>query len=227
MIEENINSGWNSFIKQEKDKEYFKLLSDQLIQESINYTILPDKEDRFKVLRLAPTDVKVVIIGQDPYPTPGHANGLCFSVNENITPLPKSLNNIYKEIKKEYPNFNPVNGNLNHWFEQGVFLMNTILSIRSGEPLSHKGIGWELFTQNVIKHLVSVQKNIVFLLWGKNAHSYETIIPNVNNLIIKTSHPSPLGYTKSGVDFVSFKESNQFSKTNNYLKLNNKNEIQW
>ena len=150
MIEENINSGWNSFIKQEKDKEYFKLLSDQLIQESINYTILPDKEDRFKVLRLAPTDVKVVIIGQDPYPTPGHANGLCFSVNENITPLPKSLNNIYKEIKKEYPNFNPVNGNLNHWFEQGVFLMNTILSIRSGEPLSHKGIGWELFTQNVI-----------------------------------------------------------------------------
>jgi len=227
MIDENFYPGWNSFIKQEKDKAYFKLLTDKLIQESTNHSILPNKEDRFKVLRLAPKDVKVVIIGQDPYPTPGHANGLCFSVNDTIFPLPKSLVNIFKEIKKEFPNFDPINGNLNHWFNQGVFLMNTILTISAGEPLSHKGIGWETFTENIIKYINQHQKNIVYLLWGKNAHAFEKLIDKNENLIIKTSHPSPLGFTKSGKDYLSFRDSNQFSETNNYLSSNNKEEIHW
>ena len=216
-----------TFFRGEKQKEYYKSLTDRLIQETKSYTILPELKNRLKVFELSQTKVKVVIIGQDPYPTPGHASGLCFSVNENVSPLPKSLINIFKEIKKEYPDFNPKHGNLNHWLDQGVFLLNTILTIRAGEPLSHKGIGWEIFTENIIKHLNQNQKNIVFLLWGKNAHAYEKIIDKKNHLIIKTSHPSPLGYTKSGKDFCSFKDSNQFIETNRYLISNNKGEIHW
>jgi uracil-DNA glycosylase len=227
MIEEKTNPDWISFLKQEEEKEYFKILTVKLAQESENYTILPKTTERLKVLTLSPDVIKVVIIGQDPYPTPGHANGLCFSVNDDITPLPKSLNNIFKELKKEYPDFNPKNGNLIHWFNQGVFLINTILTIRSGEPLSHKGIGWEIFTQNLIKYINECQKNIVFLLWGKNAHTFEKFIDASKNLILKTSHPSPLGYTKSGIDYTSFKDSNQFRETNQYLSSNNKGEIHW
>ena len=227
MIDDNINLGWKSFLECEKEKEYFKQLTTKLVQESINFSILPENEYILRVLSLAPSDIKVVIIGQDPYPSPGHANGLCFSVNDNISPLPKSLVNIFKEIKKEYPDFNPINGNLNCWFNQGIFLMNTILTIRAGESLSHKGIGWETFTQNIIKYINQYQKNIVYLLWGKNAHTFENLIDKNENLIIKTSHPSPLGYTKSGKDFISFRDSKQFSETNTYLSSNYKAEIHW
>ncbi|MFN5443966.1 MAG: uracil-DNA glycosylase [Crocinitomicaceae bacterium] len=218
---------WNTFLHEEQSKDYFKILKNTLEDEFDNHIILPEKDVILKVLELSPKNIKVVILGQDPYPTFGHANGLSFSVNNKVAPLPKSLSNIYKELKKEFPNFNPSNGNLEKWFEQGVFLLNTILTIRQGQPLSHKRIGWELFTINIIKYLQNQQKDIVYLLWGKNAHLYENYIDNSKNLIIKTSHPSPLGYTKSGIDFIPFKDSNQFRETNLYLSSNNKGEIHW
>lgn len=224
---ENIHSDWGTFLENQKSKDYFQKLTTILEEESKKYNILPDKNVLFKALELSPSKIKVVILGQDPYPTLGHANGLCFSVNDCVSPLPKSLINIFKEIKRQYPDFNPKNGNLQHWFDQGVFLLNTILTLREGEPLSHKRYGWGIFTQNLINYLCTIEKNIVFLLWGKNAHLYESKIETSENLIIKTSHPSPLGYPKSGYDFKSFKDSNQFIEANNYLSLNNKKQIHW
>lgn len=223
----DVHIEWLPFIKEEKTKDYFKNLENKLLEEFESFEILPKKEFILKVLSLPPKNIKVVIIGQDPYPTLGHANGLSFSVNNQVLPLPKSLTNIFKELKKDYSNFNPTNGNLEKWYAQGVFLLNTILTIRQGQPLSHKGIGWEIFTENIIRYINKSQKNNVFLLWGKNAHSYERFINSSENLIIKTSHPSPLGYTKSGNDFISFKDSNQFIKVNQYLITNNRAEIHW
>ncbi len=223
----NIDSSWDSFFQQEKNKSYFTSLIDFLEIEDTNLTILPQKELIFKVFQLPVSKIKVVIIGQDPYPTKGHANGLCFSVNPGVLPLPKSLVNIYKELAFEYPTILRMNGDLTDWFEQGVFLINTILTLREGEPLSHKNKGWELFTNNVIQYLHNHTKHCVYLLWGKNAHLYKTIINPSKNLIIKTSHPSPLGYTKSGNDFVAFKNSGQFTQVNRYLQNNNMTQIIW
>lgn len=224
---DDVHADWLPFIIEERSKEYFKNLEIKLKEEFDNYIILPEKEFILKVLKLSPKNIKIVILGQDPYPTFGHANGLCFSVNKKITPLPKSLSNIYKELKREFPNFDMKHGNLEKWFNQGVFLLNTILTLRQGQPLSHKGIGWEIFTENLIKYLQIHKQNIVYLLWGKNAHSISPLIDQTKNLVIKTSHPSPLGYTKSGKDFRSFRESNQFRETNLYLSSNNQEEIRW
>jgi uracil-DNA glycosylase len=225
---EIIHSNWSNFLIEEKQKKYFQLLVDFLDVEFDSFTIFPPKELIFKSLEIDSTEIKVVILGQDPYPTKNHANGLSFSVNKEIQPLPKSLVNIFKEIKKEYPSYNPINGDLEHWLYQGVFLLNTILTIREGEPLSHQKKGWEEFTSNITTYLSNNHKNIVFLLWGKNAHNYESFISNPSeHLIIKTSHPSPLGYTKNGKDFHSFKDSGQFHKTNQYLIANKKTEIHW
>jgi uracil-DNA glycosylase len=224
---EHIHPEWHHFLKIESEKPYFKNLTTSLINETKQFQILPSKENRLRVFGLAPSEIKVVIIGQDPYPTPGHANGLCFSVDEKVHPLPKSLINIYKEIKRDYPDYNPSSGDLGHWFNQGVFLINTLLTLRAGEPMSHKGLGWETFTKNAIHHIATTQENVVYLLWGRHAHSYEEIIPKEKNLIIKTSHPSPLGVTKSGNDFAAFQESKQFSQTNHYLHVNNRSQIHW
>jgi uracil-DNA glycosylase len=223
----NIDPSWSSFFDQEKNENYFKSLIDFLEIESSQHTIFPQKELIFRVFELALPQIKVIIIGQDPYPTKGHANGLCFSVNPGITPLPKSLSNLYKELAIEYPEFLRMNGDLSDWFEQGVFLINTILTLREGEPLSHKNKGWETFTQNAIQYIQKNTINCVYLLWGKNAHRYDTLVDKNNNLIIKTSHPSPLGYTKSGTDFDAFKNSGQFRVTNKYLANNNMTQIIW
>jgi uracil-DNA glycosylase len=152
---------------------------------------------------------------------------LSFSVQPHVHPLPKSLHNIFKELTKEYPHYWFYNGNLAHWAEQGVFLLNTLLTVREGQPLSHKKIGWELFTSNVISYLSNRTKNCVFLLWGKEAHKFERLIADDQHLILKTSHPSPLGYTKSGKEFISFQNSGQFQQTNNYLIKNGRDEIKW
>jgi uracil-DNA glycosylase len=227
MVSTNIHSDWFDFYTREQNKSYFKELIDKLLINGQSKVILPSKENWLRVFEIAPKDIKVVIIGQDPYPTKGNANGLAFSVNADIFPLPKSLKNIFKEIEEDYPSTNHLNGDLTYLFNQGVFLINTILTVNEGLPLSHKKMGWEIFTTEAIKHLVRLNENIVFLLWGKNAHTFESIIPSENNFIIKTSHPSPLGYTKSGTDFLSFKKSNQFRLTNEYLSSNNRTQIQW
>ncbi len=223
----DIDSSWNNFLTEEKSKFYHKKLIDFLEIAYQEKNTLPSINQTLRVFQLPINKIKVVILGQDPYPTIGHANGLSFSVNPGVFPLPKSLTNIFKELAFENPTILKMNGDLSDWFNQGVFLLNTILTIEVGKPLSHKNIGWENFTKNTISYLQKNTKNVVYLLWGKNAHSFKELIDQSNNLIIQTSHPSPLGYTKSGIDFTSFRGSNQFTLTNEYLKSNKLTEIIW
>ncbi len=223
----NIHHSWTSFFDNETNQSYFIDLLKNLDTKYQTTQVYPKKEQVFRVFEIDLSQIKVVILGQDPYPTYGYANGLCFSVNPEIYPYPKSLLHIFREIKNEFPEFEPENGDLNRWKDQGVFLLNTILTVEKGLPLSHKNIGWEKFTTKVIQHLVSQRINIVYLLWGKNAHSIEKQLNNSENLIIKTSHPSPLGYTKSGKDFIAFKNSGQFRACNHYLNANMQAQISW
>ena len=212
---------------QEKQAPYFEKLLLLLDEKYATTSVYPTQDAVFRVFETPLDAIKVVILGQDPYPTYGYANGLSFSVQPAIFPYPKSLLNIFREIKREYPTFEPENGDLTPWQNQGVFLLNTLLTVEKGLPLSHKNIGWETFTSNAIIHLSKKNKHVVYLLWGKNAHAIEKHIDTTKNLIIKTSHPSPLGYTKSGQDFIAFKESGQFNTCNTYLKANKQVQISW
>jgi uracil-DNA glycosylase len=223
----SIHASWKTFFEAESQKEYFKKLLEAIEEKYAVTSVFPKKSEVFRVFEIPLNEIKVVILGQDPYPTYGYANGLSFSVNPDIFPYPKSLLHIFREIKREYPTFEPENGDLSRWQNQGVFLLNTLLTVEKGEPLSHKNIGWEIFTSNVIKYLTQKNKHVGYLLWGKNAHSFEKHIDPTENLLIKTSHPSPLGYTKSGKDFIAFKESGQFNTCNTYLKANKQVQISW
>lgn len=222
----SIHPSWLPFLDSQKKLPYFQSILSRIEKDYRNKNIFPDKNQIFKVLSYPLNTISVVIIGQDPYPTRGYANGLSFSVDPSIYPYPKSLLNIFKEVLQEYPETWIENGDLTRWSSQGVFLLNTILTVQEGTPLSHKNIGWEIFTENVLKHITQNQNGIAFLLWGKNAHAFESIVPE-GNLIIKTSHPSPLGFTKSGKDFISFKNSNQFSQVNSFLEKQGKPTINW
>ena len=222
-----IHPSWRSFFEQEKQAPYFQKLLFLLDEKYAKTSVFPAQNAVFRVFETPLEVINVVILGQDPYPTYGFANGLSFSVQPEIFTYPKSLLHIFREIKREYPVFEPENGDLTRWQNQGVFLLNTLLTVEKGLPLSHKNLGWELFTGNAIKHLTQHNKNLVFLLWGKNAHSMEKQIDTSENLVIKTSHPSPLGYTKSGKDFIAFKESGQFNTCNTYLKANKQVQISW
>jgi len=222
-----IDPSWTTFFEQEQQAPYFKKLLHVLEEKYTTTTVFPPQYCIFKVFETSLNAIKVVILGQDPYPTYGYANGLSFSVRPEIFPYPKSLLHIFREIKQEYPSFEPENGDLTRWQTQGIFLLNTLLTVEKGQPLSHKNIGWEIFTSNAIKHLSQNNKHVVYLLWGKNAHTIEKHIDSTNNLIIKTSHPSPLGYTKNGKDFTAFKDSGQFTRCNTYLKMNKQEQISW
>jgi uracil-DNA glycosylase len=222
-----IHPSWKSFFEQEKQASYFQKLLLLLDEKYATTSVFPSQNAVFRVFETPLDGINVVILGQDPYPTYGFANGLSFSVQPEIFPYPKSLLHIFREIKREYPAFEPENGDLTRWQNQGVFLLNTLLTVEKGLPLSHKNLGWEIFTCNATKHLTLHNKNVVYLLWGKNAHSFEKHIDPTENLLIKTSHPSPLGYTKSGKDFIAFKESGQFKTCNTYLKANKQVQISW
>ena len=167
------------------------------------------------------SDVKVVILGQDPYPTKGHAHGLCFSVAPNVKPLPKSLVNIFKERQADLELPPLPNGDLSHWAQQGVLLLNTILTVEEGKPDSHKNWGWEQFTDAVIEKIASEKKHIVFVLWGAKAQAKATQIDPSKHLILKTAHPSPLAAHRG------FFGSKPFSKTNAFLRMIGEREIQW
>jgi len=224
----NALKSWDIFFEIEKNASYFKQLEETLDKEYETKQILPNKDAIFNAFNyFDPSATKVVILGQDPYPTEGHAHGLAFSVNKEISPLPKSLKSIFNALLKEYPDFTFTHGNLSHWTKQGVLLLNTVLTIEEGKPLSHQKIGWEKFTQNCMQFLNSTQHSIVYLLWGKNAHKYAVHIDETKNLIVKTSHPSPLGYLKSGKDFIAFKDSGQFNDANQYLIKKHKSPILW
>lgn len=216
-----LNSEWHSFIQSESNKEYFGFLVDKLDEEYNKYTIYPKKEDILNAYWLTePSKVKVVILGQDPYHEPNQANGLAFSVSEGIK-IPPSLRNIYKEIESDIGKVISKNGDLTCWAKQGVFLLNTVLTVRDGKANSHKDIGWETFTDNTIKYLNNIDAPKVFILWGNNARKKKDLITNKNHLILESAHPSPLSANRG------FFENNHFSKTNEFLSNNKLDIIEW
>ncbi len=221
----NLNSDWKLVLGQEFEMDYFKKLSLQIkdyYSLSNNMSYLPKCNEIFSAFNLCSVDeLKVVIIGQDPYPNKTHAHGLCFSVKPDVKPFPKSLNNIFKEIKSDLNIDIPENGNLERWAKQGVFLLNAILTLEEGKTNSHKGIGWETFTDEVIKVISTKKEHVVFLLWGSQAHKKESLIDSEKHLILKSVHPSPLSAYRG------FTGCKHFSKTNTYLAEKGLVQIKW
>ena len=209
------------FYNIEKEKDYFKKLFDYIDFEYETKTIYPLRKDIFRAFTLTDfDDVKVVILGQDPYHGVGEAHGLSFSVQKGIK-VPPSLVNIYKELQSDL-NIPPKdNGDLTAWAKQGVLLLNSVLTVEKDKPASHKGLGWELFTDYVIKVLNLKEDPIVFILWGNFAKAKKKLITNPNHLIIESAHPSPFSAS------YGFFGSKPFSKTNNFLIENKKEPINW
>jgi len=217
-----IAVSWQEPLANEFTKPYFKQLNTFIENEYRKHVCYPSKEKIMAAFNAtAFTDVKVVILGQDPYHGPNQADGLCFSVTDN-TAIPPSLKNIYKEINNDIGVKIPENGNLNRWAQQGVLLLNTTLTVRAHEPRSHQGRGWEAFTDAVITTLSEKQKGIVFLLWGGYAKKKKRIIDTKKHFILTSGHPSPLSANR-GYWF----GNHHFSSTNNYLKKTGKSTINW
>lgn len=219
-----LESSWNNALQQEFEQPYFKQLV-QFVQAeyaSQTTTVFPTESQVFRALDLCPLNkVKVVILGQDPYPTRGHAHGLCFSVEEHVRPLPKSLNNIFKELETDLGIPFPPNGNLNRWAEQGVLLLNSVLTVREGHVDSHAGKGWDLFTDAVIRIVSEQRKGVVYLLWGAKAQKKAEFVDCSSNLVLKSVHPSPLSAHRG------YFGSKHFSQTNAYLLAHGKQTIVW
>lgn len=225
-----LSPSWQIILADEFKKSYFQNLVAFVQSQRKQFfgSVFPAENQTFQALNLCEFEkIKVVILGQDPYPTKGHANGLSFSIQPTVFPFPKSLQNIFKELKLNYPEKDILNGDLTSWAGQGVLLLNTTLTVQEGIPNSHAKKGWEIFTDEIICKISQDQTNVVFLLFGKNAHSKENLIDSSKHLVIKTSHPSPLGVFKSGKDFVAFQGSNIFTLANKYLKSQGKEEINW
>ena len=201
---------------QEELKKDYKFLS---ILNDYKENYYPSKENIFKSFELI-NNIKVLIIGQDPYHKKGQANGLSFSVNKDIK-IPPSLRNIFKELNQEYGYDKPKHGDLSSWSKQGVLLLNSILTVEEGKPSSHKKLGWEDFTDNIIRYISDNEENIVFLLWGNFAKSKEILIDENKHHILKSSHPSPFSVNRG------FLGCGHFKKCNEYLKLKNINPIDW
>ena len=218
-----LESSWLEVLKEEFNKPYMIELKKFLIEEkNKGKKILPKGSLWFNALNSTPLDkVKVVIIGQDPYPTIGHSHGLCFSVLPHIKPLPKSLLNINKELLDDLGINNFHTGYLQSWTQQGVLLLNAILTVEAGKSGSHQGKGWEIFTDKIIEIINKRFNNIVFILWGSYAQKKGISIDTNRHLIIKSPHPSPLSAYRG------FFGSRPFSRTNNYLISKNKTPIKW
>ena len=210
---------WDEFINQERELLYFYNLEKFILEERKTKTIFPKEEDVFNAFKLTPFEnVKCVIVGQDPYYNINQANGLAFSVNKGIK-LPPSLVNIYKEAHDDIGIDIPNHGDLSGWAKEGVFLLNTILTVEEGKPLSYKNKGWEKFTLKVLKTLNDDKKPKVFILWGKEAINLKKILNNPSHLILESAHPSPLS------SYRGFFGSKPFSKTNEFLIKNNRTPI--
>lgn len=216
-----LENDWQPILDPEFSKDYYLNLRAFLIEEYKTRIIYPDMNDIFNALNYTSyNDTKVVILGQDPYHGANQAHGLSFSVKPGIK-TPPSLLNIYKELNSDLSCYIPNNGYLKKWADQGVLLLNTSLTVRSGEPNSHKGKGWEIFTDKIISTLNERIDPIVFILWGNNAISKESLITNSWHYIIKSVHPSPLSASRG------FLGSAPFSKTNNFLNQLGKKAIDW
>jgi len=218
----NIEPSWQQKLEGEFDKEYFRTLVAFVKEEYKNHDCYPPGKLIFNAFQHTPFDnVKVVILGQDPYHGQGQAHGLCFSVPKGI-PQPPSLVNIFKEISNDVNGKIPQSGNLEHWADQGVLLLNATLTVRAHEAGSHQNKGWETFTDAVIHHISQEREGVVFLLWGGYAKKKGAKIDSNKHLILTSGHPSPLSANR-GMWF----GNKHFSKTNEYLKERGEREIQW
>ena len=216
-----IENDWDSALSDEFNKDYFKKIIDFIDEEYRTKTIYPPYDDIFNAFKFTPlSEVKAVILGQDPYHEEGQAHGLAFSTPEG-RPIPRSLKNIFKEISLEYDYPIPDSGCLEKWAKQGVFLLNTVLTVEEGNANSHSKCGWQTFTDNVIGILNRQNQPIVFLLWGKQAEKKKELIDNPNHLVLITSHPSPFSARRG------FLGSNHFKNANEFLKENGLGEIDW
>lgn len=217
----HFENEWDNLLKDEFDKEYYQTLRSFLINEYKTRRVFPRMHDIFNALKLTCyNDVKTVILGQDPYHGEGQAHGLCFSVPPDI-PKPPSLVNIFKELNADLDIPIPSHGCLTGWAKDGVLLLNTVLTVRQGEPNSHKSKGWEVFTDKVIQLLCRRETPMVFLLWGANARAKKKLLENSPHLILEAPHPSPLSA------FQGFFGCRHFSKTNEFLKEKGINPINW
>jgi uracil-DNA glycosylase len=217
-----MEASWKEALAQEFEQPYFETLKAFLVQEKeAGKNIYPPSSLIFNAFDLVPLPkVKVVILGQDPYHGAGQAMGLSFSVPKGLA-VPASLVNIYKELEQDIPGFvRPKHGDLTHWAEQGVFLLNTVLTVEEKSPNSHKGRGWEQFTDAVIRKLSSAGEGIVFLLWGKPAQAKASLIDAQRHLILQAAHPSPLAGNR-------FQGCKHFSQANAYLQAQGKTPIDW
>ncbi len=219
----NLNKSWQTQIGDEFDKPYMQSLKHFLMDEkTLGKTILPPPALWFNAFNsMSFNTLKVVILGQDPYPTAGHAHGLCFSVLPEVKPLPKSLLNINKELLDDLGVDNSHTGYLQSWAEQGVLLLNTALTVEQGKANSHQGKGWEIFTDSIIETINAKKEHIVFILWGANAHKKIPMIDSSKHLIIKSVHPSPLSAYRG------FYGSKPFSQTNTFLAKKGKSVVNW
>ena len=216
-----IEKSWQEVLQPEFDKPYFESLVGFVKHEYASRTIFPPAGQIFSAFNTCPfSDVKVVILGQDPYHGPGQAHGLCFSVNDGI-PFPPSLQNIFKEITSDLGIPAPKTGNLTRWAEQGVLLLNATLTVRASQAGSHQGKGWEEFTDSVIKIISEKAENVVFILWGSYAIKKKALINASKHCILTAPHPSPLS------SYRGFFGCKHFSKTNEYLQSVGKTPIAW
>ena len=221
QVKKIFTNDWEELLTPEMEKEYYQKLRSFLINEYKTKTIYPHMNDIFNALHYTSyKDTKVVILGQDPYHGPNQAHGLAFSVNPGVR-VPPSLRNMYKELSMDLGLGIPNNGYLKKWADQGVLLLNTSLTVRANEANSHSRIGWEVFTDAIIKLLNQRKDPVIFILWGNNAKSKEQLIINNTHYIIKSVHPSPLSASRG------FFGSAPFSKTNNILNSIGKEPIDW
>lgn len=215
-----MHESWKPILQNEFEQDYFKNLSTFLSQSYAEKTIFPPKQQVFSAFATDLNEVKVVIIGQDPYHGPGQAHGLAFSVRDGVQ-LPPSLRNIFKEINAETGAQIPSSGNLQRWSEQGVLLLNNVLTVEAHQAGSHRGKGWETFTEHIIKYLSENCDHLVFLLWGRDARDKKAFIDSSKHLVLESAHPSPLSAHNG------FFGNNHFIKCNEQLKKWNKQEIIW
>ena len=216
-----IGNEWDVILKDEFQKEYYLTLRKFLAHEYRTQTIYPDMYDIFNALKYtAYQDVKVVILGQDPYHGPNQAHGLCFSVKKGVMP-PPSLQNIFQELQQDIGCQIPAHGELTKWTREGVLMLNTVLTVRRGQANSHANKGWEILTDEIIRKLNQRKDAIVFLLWGKNAKTKIALIDQPQHLILSCSHPSPYS-----ADY-GFFGCRHFSKANAFLKAHGKGEVDW
>ena len=214
--------GWRKQLGEEVGKPYFRQLAEFVERERREFEVYPAEGETFQALELTPLGkVDVVLLGQDPYPGPGQAHGLCFSVKPGVAP-PASLRNIFKELKSDIPGFRvPNNGYLAAWARQGVLMLNTVLTVRAGAIGSHRGKGWETFTDKVIEKVNAKKEKVVFLLWGRDAQAKAGMIDESRHVVLRAAHPSPLA-ARHG-----FFGTRPFSQTNRALRDAGRPEIDW